>query len=153
MIRKRPPRQEFEGCTYFITVRLLDRKSVDLTDPPLASVLVGALRYFDDERYLLFDYTVMPDHMHFILKPLQVDGRTVALSAILHSLKSYTAHEINKLLNRTGAVWEDGAHDHVIRNRLDFEEKTQYIFLNAVRAELVSDPLEWPWWGRGCGEP
>jgi REP element-mobilizing transposase RayT len=151
--RQRPPRLEYPGCSYFITIKLLKSHIVTLTEPKVAPLVTSALKYFDGDRYLLFEYTVMPDHLHFIIKPLEVDGKTLTLAKILHGLKSFTAHEINKLLNRSGSLWEDGGYDHIIRNRLDYEEKARYIFMNAKNAGLVDDPVDWPWWGRGLGEP
>lgn len=38
------------------------------------------------------------------------------LGVIMHSLKSYTANESNKLLKRSGAFWEAESYDHVIRD-------------------------------------
>ena len=151
MYRQRPPRVEEAGATYFATFVLLDRQLCDLTERVCATLIIRALRHFDGERYLLFDYVVMPENVHLILMPLKQGDCHEPLSKIYHSLKGFTAHEINKLLQRTGAVWEDGTRDHVLRNRQDYEEKARYIFMNPVAAELVGDPAKWPWWGKGSG--
>jgi len=140
------------GGTYFVTVTLLDRR-VDLSDGRLAPLVVSALKHFEEKRYLLFDYVVMPDHVHFLVKPLQIDGEWLPLSRIYHSFKSFTANQINRALGRTGALWQDDTYDRVVRGRTDFEEKAKYILMNPLRKGLVSDPLLWPWWGRGSGIP
>ncbi len=148
----RPTTLEIQDATYFVTFSMLDRELVDLTRPAIGQMIVGAFRHFDEVRYLLFDYTVMPDHVHLIMKPLVVDGTLVGLSSIYHSLKSFTAHGINKLLRRRGPVWQDGSYERVLRSRKDYEEKAKYIFMNPVARGLVRDPSEWPWWGKGSGE-
>ncbi|MCE5241005.1 transposase [bacterium] len=128
---------------------LLNRRGTDLTVRPVGDTIVGALRHFDGERYLLFDYTVMPDHLHFIFKPLP----GFPLSKLHHSLKSWTAHEINKRLGRTGELWENGTHREIIRSRREHEDRARYIFLNPVARGLTRKPEEWPYWGRGSGVP
>jgi len=52
-----------------------------------------ALRHFAGQRYDLDEFVVAPNHVHAIVTPLVGND----LSAILHSWKSFTAHEIAKL--------------------------------------------------------
>ena len=67
------------------------------------------------------------------------------LSRIMHSLKSYTAHEINKLLNRTGSVWQRESYDHWIRDEKELERIVHYVNGNPVEAKLSSRPEDWFW--------
>jgi type I restriction enzyme R subunit len=53
----------------------------------------NALRHFDGERYRLDEYVVAPNHVHALVSPLGEHQ----LSGILHSWKSFTAHEILKV--------------------------------------------------------
>jgi len=48
----------------------------------------------------------------------------------MHSIKSFTAHEINKMLNRNGKVWQNESYDRVIRNEDEFLEILNYIANN-----------------------
>ena len=45
---------------------------------------------------------VMPDHVHTVIK--LEEGQTLA--KILHSLKRFTAREINKHLSQSGPFWQ-----------------------------------------------
>lgn len=74
MQRQRFPVAEEPGATYFVTFVLYDRALCDLSSPRYARLIINALRHFDKERYLLFDFVVMPDHVHFLLKPLERNG-------------------------------------------------------------------------------
>ena len=148
--RRRLPHYEDPGATYFLVFRLLDGAICDLSTDDVAPVIIDAFFFFHEERYLLFDYTVMPDHVHVMLKPLQQpDGTWHALSGIKHSLKSWTANQINRVLSRKGPLWQDEAFDRTIRNRDDFANASNYIWTNPVRAGLVERPTQWPWWGKG----
>lgn len=70
-----------------------------LARPEVADVVAGALKHFDGSRYRLHAWCVMPNHVHVVFQPL--DGHT--LPEILHSWKSFTAKQTNRLLGRTGA--------------------------------------------------
>jgi len=66
-----------------------------------AQIVKEALEHFDRERYLLGAWTVMPNHVHVLLKP--VNGHT--LDAIVRTWKKFSAREINKLVGRRGRLW------------------------------------------------
>ncbi len=65
------------------------------------------------------------------------------LSSIMHSLKSYTAHEANKILKRSGTFWQSESYDHWVRDEDELERIVNYIAGNPVKAGLVEKPHEW----------
>jgi len=67
------------------------------------------------------------------------------MSKIVHSWKSFTAHECNKLLGRTGKFWEREPFDRYIRNQRHFWTAMAYIENNPVKAGLCKYPEDW-WW-------
>ena len=76
-------------------------------------------------------------------------------SDILHSWKSYTSHEINKMLGMTGSRWEQESFDHLIRSLGHFEAFVRYVEQNPVAAGLCKLPEDWPYSSayRGAGVP
>jgi REP element-mobilizing transposase RayT len=77
---------------------------------------------------------------------LQTDtGETYTFQETLGAIKGASAHSINKLLKRTGTVWEDESFDHVVRCAESLEEKIDYVRQNPVRKGLVSKPQDYPW--------
>jgi len=128
------------GSTYFVTFR-----TEDLELPSEARKLVlKACRHFDGQRYTLWTAVVMPDHVHLLLQPKEQEpGQWWSLSAILHSIKSFTANQINKLLKREGTVWQDESFDRIVRDEEEFLEKWNYIRNNPVKRELCSEPESW----------
>ena len=145
------PHFEAVGATYFVRFSLVKPPIVDLSAPSVAEVMVSALAYHDGSRYWLYDYTVMPDHVHAILQPVVVGGQCERITSILYSLKGWTAKQINAQLGRRGELWQQEGYDHIVRNREDYEEKALYIYMNPVKAGLTTDPADWPWWGQGSG--
>jgi putative transposase len=90
-------------------------------------------------------YCIMPNHVHVLLQPLtsetqrptdethedgeREDSKSV-LGVIMHSLKSYTAHEANKILRREGQFWQHESYDHWIRDDDELERVVNYIMAN-----------------------
>ncbi|MBK8813772.1 MAG: transposase [Acidobacteria bacterium] len=109
-----------------------------LRDPEIAGIVQNALLHHKDAKYKLFAWTIMPNHVHVLLKPL------IDLSAVEHSIKSYTANEINKLLGRKGKLWREEVFDRYIRDDDHFCNVLDYIDLNPVKAVLCDRPEDWP---------
>jgi DNA polymerase-3 subunit alpha len=103
-----------------------------LRNPSVSAVVEGALRHFDGERYLLGSYVIMPNHVHVLLRPVM--GHP--LSEILHSWKSFSSHQANRVLSRSGAFWQDESFDHIVRNEQQLERFGRYIGQNPVKARL-----------------
>ena len=82
----------------------------------------------DGWRIHLYAIVVMPDHVHLLFHPLRDNhGWAFPLVDIMQCVKGATAHRINKLLHRSGPVWEEESFDHVLRSDESLKEKTQYI--------------------------
>jgi REP element-mobilizing transposase RayT len=106
----------------------------------IAEMVAGALTHFDDDRYRLLSWCIMPNHVHGVLQPL--DGHE--LPEILHSWKSFTAHRINEMLGRGGIVWQDEYYDHLIRDDEDLCHCAEYAWKNPEHAGFEG----WKWRGR-----
>lgn len=112
-----------------------------LRDDRLAKVVEDALLHFDGARYALHAWCVMPNHVHTLFTPCGGFN----MSTIVHSWKSFTAHECNKILKRTGKFWEREPFDRYIRNQRHFRNALTYIENNPVKAGLCDEPKDWPW--------
>jgi REP element-mobilizing transposase RayT len=67
------------------------------------------------------------------------------LPEILHSWKSFTAKEANKLLRRSGDFWQAEYNDHLIRDEADLRHPVRYVLDNPIKAGLKN----WKWVGVG----
>jgi REP element-mobilizing transposase RayT len=108
-----------------------------LKDPRIASLIKEALTCFDGQRYQLLEWCIMPNHVHILIKIFC----GYSLSEIMHSWKSFTAHEANKILKRHGIFWMQEYFDRYIRDTQHLEEVINYIRNNPVKAGLT----EWKW--------
>ena len=108
----------------------------------VADLIASALKFFVGQRYELRAWVVMPNHVHATVWPLA--GHT--LSEILHSWKSYTSKEANKLLHRVGEpFWQKESFDHWIRDDAERAQLVAYVENNPVKAGLCKRPEDWKW--------
>ncbi len=132
------PHLQVPEATYFITFRC--RKGLQL-QPEDRSILLQSFHHWNGTRIDLDAVVVMPDHAHALLRIR--DGSS--LSAITHSIKSYSANQINKRNGRSGPLWQDEIFDHIVRDELSWQEKFDYIRNDPVTAGLVKAPGEYEW--------
>ena len=111
-----------------------------LRDNRLAEIVENVLLHFDGQRYLLHAWCVMPNHVHSLFTPREVD-----MSQIVHSWKSFTAHECNKALGRTGRFWAREPFDRYIRSERHFRNALTYIENNPVKSGLCEKAEDWRW--------
>jgi type I restriction enzyme R subunit len=98
----------------------------------LAKIVAESLRHFDDDRYLLFDFVVMPNHVHVLAAFSDED----AMLEQCESWKHYTATRINRRLTQHGHFWQQDGFDHHVRNENQFDGLRRYIAENPQKARL-----------------
>lgn len=117
-----------------------------LKDIRVATVVEENLLHFDNTRYRLWSWVIMPNHIHLLLTPYS----DYSLSLIIKNMKSFTSHESNKILSRKGKFWVDDYFDRFMRDRAHFNKTVSYIEKNPVKARLCEKPDEWrfssAWW-------
>ena len=120
--------------------RLLERNhgACHLEDPMIAGLVADALKKFDGSRYRLFAWCIMPNHVHAVFQPILPSQ----LEDILHSWKSYTAHEANRIQNLKGEdFWQREYFDHLIRDGKQFDRAIRYTAENPIKAGMK----DWSW--------
>jgi len=111
-----------------------------LKDPQAAGIVVKSVLWGLPERYTLYAYAVLGNHVHTLLTP------HVDLEIITKGIKGYTAYRINQFLERTGrTLWQDESYDHWARDEDEMLRIIQYIENNPVKAGLCPQPDDWPW--------
>lgn len=63
----------------------------------------------------------------------------------MKTLKGFSSHQINKMLNRTGKFWQTENFDHLIRDANSLAQKWEYIKDNPVNTKLVNKPEDYPY--------
>jgi REP element-mobilizing transposase RayT len=108
-----------------------------LRQPFVANMVASGLRNFDGARYELFAWCIMPNHLHVVFQPFLNSD----LAKIIHAWKSFTAHQANSLLSRTGIFWQREYYDHLIRDDQQLKRAIRYTAENPRKAGLE----DWPY--------
>ena len=86
-------------------------------------IVEDSIWHFAGERYALYAYVVMPNHVHVLLMPLN----SWSVSKSVEAIKRFTAHQINAALGREGALWQKESYDTLVRNARQFKAIIRYI--------------------------
>ena len=103
-----------------------------LRDPAHSAIVENALLHFDDQRYQLGDYVIMPNHVHVLLAPAPEH----TIGSITGSWKRHASREINKRTGSEGCLWQHESFDHLVRDAGSLEGFRRYIFQNPEKARL-----------------
>ena len=145
---RRLPHFEKPWAIYAVTIGTKSHRSLS---PSARTIVLDALRHFHNKRYELFAACVMRDHVHVLMQPWPKENDEAGnvifwpLGDLLHSVKSFSAHEINGREGKKGAVWETESFDRYVRSDRDLEEKFQYILRSPWEAGVAGENKDYPW--------
>ncbi|MDF7806568.1 DUF4080 domain-containing protein [Pontiellaceae bacterium B12219] len=103
-----------------------------LRNPDFSQIVADALLHFDGTRYQLGEWVIMPNHVHVLVKPLGEHQ----LSELLHSWKSFSSNQINRVRNLTGKLWQKEYYDHIVRDVDELLRIRKYIRDNPEKADI-----------------
>ncbi|MCB2148817.1 MAG: transposase [Deltaproteobacteria bacterium] len=140
-VRLRKGRHDAPGLYYALTAITAGRQPF-FENPSAARAVLSSMQWLaKSNRIILEAGVIMPDHFHMVVRL----GES-ALSEVMHSLKGYSAKHINQAWGRSGPVWQHGYHDHAVRQDEDLNAIIRYCLNNPVRAGLVDDFHDYPFW-------
>lgn len=86
-------------------------------------------------------YVLMPDHLHLLATPTTVEG----LAQMMQRVGRYYVPWYNAKYARNGSLFQGRFKTSLIDPERYFLVCSRFIESNAVRSQLVSDPLNYPW--------
>ena len=128
------------GLVYFITSNVAGKRPW-LTSPRREIVIESLKWSRDNRRIWLLGYVILDDHFHtlFMLR------ESFVLSKVMMSLKRHVARAANRLAGREGEFWQEGYHDHAVRDEVDFWARFHYMHNNPVRRGWVEKAEDYLW--------
>ena len=106
-----------------------------LCRPDVADVVRGSLEFHRDRGvWLPHACVLMPDHLH-LLATVPPD---TALAHVVSHWKRFVAR-------RAHVRWQRDFFEHRLRRNEHFDAKLEYLRMNPVRAGLVKDAQDWPY--------
>jgi len=128
--------------TFFATFCVSNRQR-SFEDTRLADIAKEViLGYRRREWYWLFAYSIMPDHIHMLVR---LRERRRSLSRIIATIKAQIIYHARS--NGLSIAFQWGYYDWVLRSNQDPREFAKYVVANPVRAKLVLSSADYPYCG------
>ncbi|MDE0012514.1 MAG: transposase [Candidatus Poribacteria bacterium] len=138
----RKGRASIPGAYYHVIINTHQRQQL-LGNNEVASIIFETFDWLEREHRLKWIcIMIMPDHVHTIIEL----GVRQTLAKVMHSLKLFTAREINKCLSRRGKFWQTEYRDWGIRDEKSLNNMIRYCYANPVRKGLVKSARDYPYW-------
>lgn len=136
----RPPRLEFPGAVYHVTVRGNERRPVFRDDSDRNEYLDRIAHYRERFRFRLLAYCLMTNHVH-----LAVRSGPVPLSRVMAGLQSSYTQWFNRRHGRVGHLFQGRYKAFLVQEDRYLLALIRYIHLNPVCARLVESASEYRW--------
>jgi putative transposase len=127
-----PYRGNTGSGTYFITACSFQKQQLLQSDRMARLFLDVVLNYRSQEKYLLHEFVLMPDHFHLLITPLSTLERALQL------IKGGFSFRAKKELSFQGEIWEKSFYDRRVRDWEEYAAFRLYIHKNPVQRGLVS---------------
>jgi REP element-mobilizing transposase RayT len=124
--------------------RYLDRGAgaCHLRQPEIGALVADAVNFFNQQRYLLREWVVMPNHVHVLFWPMP----NYVVGEIVKSWKQFTSLRAKRILGLPeGRFWQPEPFDHRVRDDDERARIARYIRNNPVTARLCARPENWRW--------
>ena len=129
------------GNYYLLTAVIRNRVPV-FHDFLAARICINSLQFQHHQGLVnSLAFVVMPDHFHWL-----VELRQGELPGLMKAVKGRVARLVNAHRGTTGGLWQDGYHDHALRQDGDLLGAARYLVANPLRAGLVDDLHDYPHW-------
>jgi putative transposase len=140
-----------DGYSYFLTMVTHGRK-------PLLVEHIDLLRYAFKLSKQKYDYkieaiVILPDHLHMVITPMIATDYPKIISHIKRSfvygldknIKMEAKSELSfaKYRRVHSGIWQERYYEHTIRDEKDFLARLEYIRVNPLKHELVTNINEW----------
>lgn len=125
--------------TYFVTAPTAGKRCVLQSERMARLFIENLYHYREQEKYLVHEFVVMPNHFHLLVTP------EVTLERSLQLIKGGFSYRARKELQFLGEIWETSFYDRRVRDASEYERLREYIRQNPVRARLTAMAKGYPY--------
>jgi REP element-mobilizing transposase RayT len=136
----RRPRLTYPGAIFHVLNRFVDRHPFFRGKSDYEEFMRIYRETAKTCGILTYSYCLMPNHFHFCIQT--TDGE---ISSFLRRFLTRAAQTLNRAHLRTGHLLQGRTKTLIVESEAYFETVNGYILLNAVRAGLVKNVLNYPW--------
>lgn len=137
----RPPRLLLSQSFYHIVTRGNNRQQVFKSENDYQYYMELILRFKKDLPFDLYHYSLMPNHIHFLVKTQNANS----FSTFIKKLNLAYFYHYKNCYGWVGHLWQDRFRSQPVGKDEYFIQCGKYIEINSVRAKLVENPADYPY--------
>jgi putative transposase len=127
-----PPRGNTGHSVYFITASTFQKQSLFQSEK-MAHLFIDALQHYRrQEKYLLHEFVLMPNHFHLLITP------ALTLERAMQLIKGGFSFRAKKGLGFGSEIWQPSFYDRRVRDIEEYRSFREYIHLNPVKRGLAN---------------
>ena len=134
---------DYQGLhRYFLTFCTFERRRHFVADDRVDCVQQQLLRVSTLTAFAIPAYCFMPDHLHVLTVG---ERHSSHLLTFVRRFKQYSGYHFGQ---RFGVrLWQRFGYERVLRDSEDTATVVRYVINNPIRAGLVANVNEYPFWG------
>src|SRR3954468_2183586 len=140
-----PPRRNTGHGCYFITASTFQKRQLLQSDRMRQLLVDVLLHYRQEQRYLLHDFVLMPDHFHLLITPI------VTLERAMQFVKGAFSFRAKRELGFTHEIWQPSYYDRRVRDAEEFFAFREYIRQNPVKKGMVASAEQYEYGSAWAG--
>ena len=130
------------GQVYFVTTVTAGRVPI-FSDFKSARLVICEMQQVHVARLVnSLAWVLMPDHLHWLFQL----GEAGTLARVMQRFKGRSARVLNAMNPGKTSVWQNGYHDHALRQEEDVRGVARYLAANPLRAGLVAQIGDYSHW-------
>ena len=102
--------------------------------PEVREFLQTALQHFHGERCRCGDWVIMPNHVHWLVAPMN----GWKLESVLNSIKGFVSVQASVRGIKAGRLWQAESYDRIVRSREELTAFQKYIEKNPAKAHVAA---------------
>jgi putative transposase len=136
----RPLRIELHGALYHVLSRGNAREAIFFSDRDRRLFLGTLAEVVEQFGWLCHAHCLMPNHYHLVIETPEPN-----LSRGMRQLNGVYTQRFNRRHGRVGHLFQGRFKAILVERESHLLELARYVVLNPVRAEMVTDPEDYPW--------
>lgn len=131
----RGPRFVFQNAFYHVFNRGINKQQIFVSENDYLFFLKKLSDLKKKYDHSIYAFCLMPNHFH-----ISIQTRKVPISKVMSSLSTSYSMYFNRTYSHFGPVFQNRFKSILIESNSYFLKLSQYIYLNPVKAGLVSNP-------------
>ncbi|MDY0234545.1 MAG: transposase [Gudongella sp.] len=136
----RRSRKKSESGLYHVMLRGINKQTIFESDDDRYQLLATMKRFVDTNKFILFGYCLMDNHVHLLIQELEDD-----ISTAIKRISSSYVLWYNKKYERCGHLFQERFKSEPVETDNYFMIALRYIHQNPIEARICKELSDYKW--------